>query len=419
MIEMNRDQDDEENRPIEPTGGPNLEASVAKALVDEGLQTTNHVLERPDGASKLPVDGIERPDRGNEAPLREPDAKLVKRGKPDFDEFLEELRRAITSKSSKDKLPPVMKILKAGYNAKPLSHDIDAIFSLLKDWPGSNRLAIQLSVQTRKKRQPELIRFLRNRLLSYSRDHVVYPVADERTTSYELRRETLLGWIERNGNPSAAHDKPTVALLDLEWTRWAIVCLMEEPLLVRTEWLYAILDAFGTTSKEGDAEVEGSGFLLEIGNLFGSEKLTIQKVVAGRKLASAARDSDRIARRELAGARSTIEDQDSRIVGLTEHNESLDGSLSAARERIAELEGSLTAKARDVEQEKEERAKDQRHWDAQSERSLVRLANEISDRLAHEIKEARLCLGDESPNIRMAMDRLKRMEKFLSNLRVE
>src|SRR5438552_6783288 len=45
---------------------------------------------------------------------------------------------------------------------------------------------------------------------------------------------------------------------------------------------------------------------------------------------------------------------------------------------------------------------------------MLKTAYEITGRLAHEIKEARLCLGDESPNIRMALDRLKQMEKWLS-----
>ena len=160
-------------------------------------------------------------------------------------------------------------------------------------------------------------------------------------------------------------------------------------------------------------------FLFEVGNLFASMKLPIQKVVAWRKFASAARQSDRIARGELAGARSIIEGQDSRISDLNGRLEDLERKLSSALARISELEGSIEEKTREVDREKEERNLDQQHWEVVSDQRLVRQANEVSGRLAHEIKEARLCLGDESPNIRMALERLKQMEKWLLKLRAE
>ena len=38
------------------------------------------------------------------------------------------------------------------------------------------------------------------------------------------------------------------------------------------------------------------------------------------------------------------------------------------------------------------------------------MANGISARLSHEIREAKLCLDGDSPNLQMALDRLSQME---------
>ena len=95
----------------------------------------------------------------------------------------------------------------------------------------------------------------------------------------------------------------------------------------------------------------------------------------------------------------------------------LTDSFANATARIADLESQLLQKTQQVEQEKKERGLDKEHWETLSEQQLTRKMNEISERLIHEISEAKICLSDDAPNVRMALDRLRQMEKALAKMR--
>jgi hypothetical protein len=84
--------------------------------------------------------------------------------------------------------------------------------------------------------------------------------------------------------------------------------------------------------------------------------------------------------------------------------------------RIVELEDQLQKARKEIEKQKIERTLDKEHLEVLAKQQLARSINKMVDRLSHEIAEARVCL-DDPPNIRMTLDRLQNMERFLNKMR--
>jgi hypothetical protein len=109
--------------------------------------------------------------------------------------------------------------------------------------------------------------------------------------------------------------------------------------------------------------------------------------------------------------------EQSRTLDLRTSVKSLDEQLRGANARIAELDALLRQKSDEVEKEKHERRLDEEHWHTRSEQRLIKMTNSIATRLSHEIREAKLCLEGDSPNLPWALDRLAQMEEALAKLR--
>src|SRR5262249_16760882 len=158
----------------------------------------------------------------------------AKRQKPTFAEFLELAKQAVSTTPSVAGLKSLQKLLKAGVSGKSsLEPLINDLFVLLKDWPESSRLALHLSVQTRPKRSSDLIRSLRNRLITHSRSIVGCPGSAETEADVGQLSKVVDAWLERylSTRPSAGKDEKATPS-DLNWARWGAVCLMEESLIV-------------------------------------------------------------------------------------------------------------------------------------------------------------------------------------------
>jgi HPt (histidine-containing phosphotransfer) domain-containing protein len=346
--------------------------------------------------------------------------KKARREKPTFREFIDLAKQAISATPSRVGLRSLQKLLKGGVSAKsPLTPLVDELFALLRDWPECSRLALQLSVQTRTKRSSELIRSLRDRLIAHSRSVVGYPEAMRSAVAdYDQLTTALTAWVRRQAsNDAGTRNDKTADVVDLGWVRWAAVCLMEERLGVSTEGIYRLLEALCPRYPAFAAQEAESLFFSELGDLLGTDKTSSRKVAAGLRLAGGARSLGAEAHGQLRAARDTIGRQNARLDELEATVRALTDSLANATAQIADLSGRLLQKTQEVEHEKKERHLDKEHWDSLGEQQLTRKLNEISERLVHEISEAKLCLSDDAPNVRMALDRMRQMEKALAKVR--
>jgi hypothetical protein len=353
---------------------------------------------------------VGQPDSQRNAPLKE---KKPKRVKPNFPDFLAELKRAATSEPRKQRRVFLLRVIKAGYKGKPTPSDFDAVVSVLKECSENSFLALSILVAAQSKKPPELIRSLRTRLTSHARMAVGYPARSD-TESQDQRRDILLNWLAAR----AAKDKQgEQGSSFFDWARWALISLIDEPLLVRTDPIYALLERLAGKLWHPGAVEASDRFVQQVAKLIGAEKINSHRIASGLTLAIGARACGERLRDELVTAESSLRAEQSRAFDLSTAVKGLDEQLQAANARIAGLEELLRQKSDEVEKEKQERGLDEEHWRTQTEQRLIKMANGISARLSHEIREAKLCLEGDSPNLQMALDRLAQMEEALARLR--
>lgn len=339
--------------------------------------------------------------------------KKPRRVKPDFPTFLADLKRAVACESRKQRHAFVLRVIKVGYKGSTTPSELDLVFNVLKSGSDSSSLALSILIAARSKKPAELIRFLRTRFASYARTTIGYPPRSD-TESQDERRDNLLKWLAA-GTAKSGQAKHGNSFSD--WERWVLVSLIDEPLLVRTDSIYALLDYLaGKLSHLGSVEARDR-FAEEVMKLIGAEKINSRRIASGLTLAIGARAcSDRL-RDELMTAESSLHAEQSRNSDLSNVVKRQVEELRAADASIAELKDLLRQKSDEVEKEKQERTLDGEHWQTQSQQRLSKMANGISRRLSHEIREAKLCLDGDSPNLQMALDRLAQMEEALAKLK--
>lgn len=373
----------------------------------------------PRGQSALEGVGSDiKLDQASDGQVKQVSPRRTTRRKPDFEEFLDNVRDAITSDASRDSVTLLLATIKSGYKGKFTSDHLTQVFSLVKDWSRCSQFALRLSVHIKQKpKSSKIACFLKNRLVSHSRDVAAYPGAVKIGTDSEQRRTQLLTWIDRSMKETIPQTTE-VTLNAHNWVCWAMVCLMEEPWTIQTETIFAIIERFAIQGENRKTEDEEKlEFVIEIGSIFGTRQVNIQKFVRGMKLIAAARSLERNCREELQATNLIINAKETRLDELTREIQELKTVISNANDQITTLNQSVVQKSREIEQEKEERHLDKEHWEYLSEQRSVKQAIEISSRLAHEISEARHCLNGDTPNIRMAMDRLNWMDKWLEKLK--
>jgi hypothetical protein len=330
--------------------------------------------------------------------------------KLDFDTFIGEVERLIESGSKAGSLSQLVKLLKAGYDTSPTPEHVNRLFSRIENWPEASRLALILSVETRIKRSPEVMRFLRNRLIDSTSNDVAH---DQRTA-------TLVATIQRQILPELPNGKKPVPAIDLTWARWALVSLMEEPdVSARAEGIYTVLDVLSNQDVETSLSEQESKFFVEINSHLSTDKTNLNKLRAALRMAGVARYLGQRMRDDLRRASSSLNEMTARFDESTRKAAALQESLAIANQRIGDLERISEAKDREVLEQQTERERDRNHWQEICEQRLTKQANSIKSRLAHEVKEARMALNDEAPDIRMALDRLNNIEKALEKLKVE
>ena len=340
------------------------------------------------------------------------------RRKPDFDVFLENVRQVITSETPKDPVALLLTTMTLGYTGKPDSDHTPQVFSILKCWSQFGQFALRLSsVLKQKRKSHKIASSLQKRLVWHAREITEFPKANEHSQSREQRHSQLMTWIGRT-TPETSPPTTEVALNEHDWACWALVCLMEEPWSIRTEGFFLILERFSEqgqaqkTEEESDAEL-----FFELGSIFGARKVPQKKISDGMKLISAARYLEQYTRDELHAANLTIDAKDSRVGELVKEVRELTTAIATADETITTLNQLVAQKILKIDQAKEERRQYQEHAELLNEQRSAKKTSEMSSRVAHEISEARHCLNEETPNVRMALDRLNRMEKWLEKFK--
>ena len=315
-----------------------------------------------------------------------------------------------------------MKLLRTGYSNRLTPDHLNRLFELLQSWPEYSRLALDLYIETRKKRSSELMRSLRNRLLTHAKVTTNYPggADGQDGRGEEERAQALIDWIMVQLGHSGSESGSKRVAVDLPRIRWILLSIMEEPTaVVRYAAIHGLLDHLSGSSPNGEAPHADLEFVSEIGALFSVEKLNLQRVRAAVRAAGASRLIEQQCRSELGRAKALLNEERERSDKLGQAASDLERQLHESRTRLAELERLCEQKERELEELRHERLLDQEHLQDQCDQRLNKLVGSIRMRMGHEINEAKISLSQVTPNVRMALDRLGRIEKALERLKDE
>jgi hypothetical protein len=348
--------------------------------------------------------------------------KTPRTGKLDSEAFISQVEGIVSGDPSKGSIVALMKLLRTGYGTRPTPDHLNRLFGLLQNWPECSRLALSLYIETRKKRSSELMRSLRNRLLALAKIKVNYPAGADGPDGKgeEERAEALIDWIGAQFDQIRPRSGAKQVPLDLPRTRWIMLSLMDESTaFVRYAAIYGLLDHIPGSSPTSEAPHADLELVSEIGGLFTTEKLNLQRVNAALRAAGAARSIEQQRRGELRRKKALLDEALERSDNLSRVASDLERQLHESQTRLAELESLCEQGERELAEQRQERLLDQEHWQDQCDQRLNKLAGSIRSRLGHEINEAKISLSQETPNVRMALERLGRIEKTLERLKDE
>jgi hypothetical protein len=310
-----------------------------------------------------------------------------------------------------------MKLIDGGYSSQPAAEHLDRLFAVLGRWRHSPRLALLLSVRTRRKRASVLSKNLRNRLYREARLTVAFP--EPGNANREERTGMILDWLDRMFVGSAETAGPY--RIDPDSARLALVCVMEEPSpTARAAGIYRILSGCtqrGHAQDEASAvEVDLSGFYSEVAAIFGTERTNIKRILSGLGLAAPALAANEEHRKEIDRLRGSLKQLTERVVRRDAELSERDNALAAARSRIDELERAIAEKDRLLSDAERRCESLDDHWTEVNQQQLARQAHAVKSDLDHELREVRLSLDRQNPNVGMALERVRRMERIVARL---
>jgi hypothetical protein len=342
---------------------------------------------------------------GTEVPVTttKEEPKIKKPIKVDPETFLANWRQALVSE--KDPVPKLRTMVRIGFQGEVNGeHVSQLIASLAEHRTVAERLVLPLAVQERfGKLKPLARRFLAEFRTSFE-SGINY---DPRDFSGYRAPRAIEDWVAEHAPSAPASDRDS-------WFRRFAACLLKdsEPKTVLVGLVAA--SRKWTSSKGIKSAAAEATFVRGIALALSPPAISSSKLELILAGVSTTEDQFRqMLNRELNLERQIRTLQDS-IDQLTKRVSELDGSLAAAREerenktaRIAQLEQSVS--------EAEERySLLDRHWRGVSEQQLTKQSGSFKEKVSQEVVEAILALDRETPNLEIALRRLRRIQDILA-----
>ncbi len=361
-----------------------------------------------------------------ETPTGRPKTKKERRPKPAFDLFLEQWRASLAD--GKGCIGRVRSLLKKGFTGDvKQEYVLQLSDALMQNLGTAERLAVLLATQSRIGKLNFLSRSLLEQIRTQFGSLIDYHSDDFAGTNgaYAVERFVETNAPQRRGTDNkgqhGAADEGRMAggpeITADSWLRRFFVCLCSEnepkvflngTIAAGRWWLSLHSRVF--VQARGDTNLARAFSNVLCAGAVSRPRLEL--IFTG--IGPLQQQFTALLNRELELARR-VQNRDAQIDALTREKTDLESCLAtlevdkaAAQERSTELQQSLT--------EAEERCHllDQ-HWRAVSEQSLDKQGGFFRGRIGHELQEALLSPQRESPNVSMALLRLKRIDEILKN----
>jgi hypothetical protein len=340
---------------------------------------------------------------------RKSSKKRIGKEKPPFEQFVDSIREALSGTGGKE-LTKAVKLLKAGFVERQPDHGrVEEIFNMVRTWKLVDCLSVRLSTHCRFGKINPPAKSLWWRLRTDFVREIGYPMIPAGEPS--SLRTPIPEWIRVSLRSAPADPEG--------WMRRAFVCILGESEFENIrDYLYTLLEEYHLQIiRQGRATESAERDFLTLMSLLlgkpGSMKKAVRLyAVAARPSRNAVRDAVNIAdryRSEIAEAREELRDGGEERVRLARQ-------LKEAIERIDELERVNRERESELRAETDRCNSIEIHWRETLRSEMARLSSRVRERLSHEANETELCLDRQTPNVAMAIDRIRRIREFLINL---
>jgi hypothetical protein len=345
--------------------------------------------------------------------------------KPPFERFLESLKQA-TATPPKLGLREVRRLLKVGFAESEDPHSIAKAADVMEAYIAADRWAVSVASTE----GARLLRTVQQRLLEELRGRFARKIGmfDLDLDGPNIKQE-MGAWVSRSASvrkvkeqagettkqntaSEGGNDAAAVGLTYHSRLRWALVWLLSKASAERrAEAILALIENWVEGERKGPPERNA----LRRWNRFIAGVLSAEKPKSSRvspllnglsslraELASSL-ERELVRSRELARTREEFEALRQRADVIQSDLVAAQESLEHSKATVAELEQQLA--------DAEERYKSlDEHWKRSASTELARKVGSLSEEVGHEVQEAILSLDRESPNVPMALSRLRRLD---------
>lgn len=340
--------------------------------------------------------------------------KHFKKEKPEFQEFLLTLRTLIAGQSKKDSLPRIYNYIKRGFKGNVERKHDDEILQELFGWKDLPRLAMRMAVEASTGRPGALV----ERLIGLIRDdlanRIFFPIARIRNVFDQKMKTDLEDWIGMKSSEGA---------LDPSWARDALICIMrenmteEEFMIIHSIIEICCLKKKKTSRKNGGMPPNKyTKYIRQVGTLFAARQFKPTKLLLALYICKPFSDELKMTKVELEDSNGELQSKNSELLELQKSLKVVNQELVEAHQDIRQLQQEIQLKERALMDEQERFRMLDEHWKKEVVRESQGKIYAFKKYFEHEVREAKLSLDRESPNVEMAFNRISHMEEYLNRI---
>lgn len=335
--------------------------------------------------------------------------------KPSYNQFLQDLKVITEDKKIKNPIALIFKHLKRGFQEQVTHQHIEEIVTSLVNGDYFYCLAIKIAISGNSGRSPAIFKKLTREIKEKIAQQIEFPNEVQIHTNHadSERKEVLESWVRSQVKDGA---------LDYDWARKAILCLINEDILEKDlEIIQLIVENCVKPKKLQDKKIhvqkpisnykEYSNQLIK---LFLSKEVPKGRIANLITFFTFSKNVNKGLIDEKSELAERCDNLEYKLNNLKIQFDETKETLEKTAKKKTQLESLLIEKEHAVKKE-QDRYKDlEQYWEKESSTRVAKQKLSFIKDFKHEIQEARLSLEGETPDIAMALSRIKHMEDYLA-----
>jgi hypothetical protein len=351
---------------------------------------------------------------------------VPKNQRPNFEEYLASIEEVV-SKNDKRSNAIVVGLIKRGFVGGFNSEQLQKTIEVLRKWPNVDRIAVRLGVDHRNRRMKPFARQLFNGLRLGFVMSLDYPL---QTASGQDQRSLVLKWLvttssrdelkqpDSEGKANKAEAERNARAIEDRELRMKFVCLIgESDDSLVCDGIYGLLKT-SSRKKEKNSFVSSprQTFTKLVGTILSAPRVALNALDNILKASAPMLHLVTSLEEECLAFKRRLDVMQRRESELEESEAQLTETVRQAREEIVLLKTLAEERRVEIESWNVRYQALDKHWQEVVKEQLLKQARDIKRNITHELNEAQLSLGGSQPDMRMASDRMARIQQILKGL---